>query len=108
MRHHLNKTDQSLTVELEDDMLSTTQDRLRRSFMSLLSSVEIQSSNWSLLKLDLTRSATIDSAGLNLLVSLIKLAKDRGARVGATISSPSIHRTFLFTRLDKQMEIIVI
>jgi anti-anti-sigma regulatory factor len=76
--------------------------------MSLLSSVEIQSSNWSLLKLDLTRSATIDSAGLNLLVSLIKLAKDRGARVGATISSPSIHRTFLFTRLDKQMEIIVI
>jgi hypothetical protein len=28
--------------------------------------------------------------------------------VGATISSPSIHRTFLFTRLDKQMEIIVI
>jgi anti-anti-sigma factor len=108
MRHHRNKTDQSLTVELEDDMLSTTQDRLRRSFMSLLSSVEIQSSNWSLLKLDLTRSATIDSAGLNLLVSLIKLAKDRGARVGATISSPSIHRTFLFTRLDKQMEIIVI
>ena len=108
MKHNLDKKDNTLNVEVEGDILSTTQESLRYSFMSLLGSEEIQSANWNLLKLDLTRAAMIDSAGLNLIVSLIKLVKGRGARVAATIASQSIHRTFLFTRLDKQMEITVV
>ena len=105
MKHSINKLDQSLNVEVDGDILSTTQEKLRQSLMSLLGSAEITSANWNVLKLDLTRTAMIDSAGLNLLVSLIKLVKDRGARVAATISSTSVQRTFLFTRLDRQMEI---
>jgi anti-anti-sigma factor len=108
MKHHLDKKGQSLNVEVEGDILSTTQEPLRQSLMSLLASEEIQSANWNLLKLDLTRAAMIDSAGLNLLVSLIKLVRNRGARVAATIASPGVHRTFLFTRLDKQMEVTVV
>src|SRR6266545_1901725 len=102
MKHSLDRKDRTLSVEVQGDILSTTQERLRHAFMSLLGSDEIQSADWGLLKLDLTRAAMIDSAGLNLIVSLIKLVKDRGARVAATISSPSVHRTFLFTRLDRQ------
>ena len=108
MKHHLDKKDRILSVEVEGDILSTTQERLRQSFLSLLDSREIQAAEWTLLKLDLTRAAMIDSAGLNLLVSVIKLVKERGARVAATIASASVHRTFLFTRLDRQMEVTVV
>jgi anti-anti-sigma regulatory factor len=47
----------------------------------------------------------VDSTGLNLLVSIIKTVSPRGAKVAAKIANANVHRTFLYTRLDKQMTI---
>lgn len=57
------------------------------------------------LDLDLTAANMIDSAGLNLLVALVRLMEERRGSVNAKISSVNIQRTFSFTRLDKHLTV---
>lgn len=108
MKHNLDSTTKTLSVEFDGDILSTTQEDIRKSVFELFQSSTISAADWKLLKLDLTKANMIDSAGLNLIVSIIKFVKSRGAQVAAAISSASVHRIFLFTRLDKQMDVTVV
>jgi anti-anti-sigma regulatory factor len=55
----------------------------------------------------LTAAQLIDSMGLNLLVSVIKLARNRSAKVVGRIVSPNVQRALLFTRLNTQMELVM-
>ncbi len=48
----------------------------------------------------------IDSVGLNLLVALVRDMKAQNRKLQAVIASPNIHRTFQFTRLDQQIQVV--
>ena len=48
----------------------------------------------------------IDSAGLNLVVSVIRAVRARKGRVRAIVHDENVHRTFRFTRLDQQLELV--
>ncbi len=105
MKHQLRKN--SLVVSVEGDILSTTADALRAAFVQMMDSDAIQSGSWDKLELDLTRSKIIDSAGLNLVVAIVKAMKLRGAAVIARVTNRSVHRTFVFTKLDRQMQVVL-
>ena len=105
MKHQLTAT--TLTLHIEGDILSTTISPLRAESLRLLESTAVHSGNWNVLELVLTDARMVDSAGLNFLVSLIKAAKNRGAAVRAVVSSRTVHRTFVFTRLDKQVDLVL-
>lgn len=103
MKHKLEGT--SLTVVWPGDVLSSNVDTLRQGTQDLLDGNELKNAAWSVLRLDLTHAKMVDSAGLNLIVSIIKLARAKGAVVRATVGNPNVYRTFIFTRLDKQLEL---
>lgn len=103
--HELDAAAGNLKVKLPADVLSTNSDALRKEIFGVLESDSVKITPWNKLNLDLTAAKMVDSAGLNLLVSIINWVKNRNAKVGVAISSANIHRTFLFTRLDKQIEL---
>jgi anti-anti-sigma regulatory factor len=106
MNHKL--TTSTLAITLPGDVLSTTISPLRAEFLRLMESPPVQDSKWSILEINLAAARMVDSAGLNFLVALIKAAKNRGATVRALVSSRTVHRTFVFTRLDKQVELVLL
>ena len=107
MKHILNPQAQTLTLVFTGDVLSTNASNLRQEIFTLLESDEVKRTSWQTLDLDLTATQMIDSMGLNLLVSVIKLARNRSAKVVGRIASPNVQRALLFTRLNTQMELVM-
>lgn len=105
MKHHLDTASGTLTVSWPGDVLSSNVETLRKETQEILDSDLIRQGAWTVLKLDLSAAKMVDSAGLNLIVSLIKTTKARGSSVRAVVGSPNVYRTFIFTRLDKQLDL---
>ena len=105
MKHNLDTNTNTLSIAFPGDVLSTNVDGLRQTAFALLEPDPLKRATWKTLKLDLTAAKMVDSAGLNLIVSIIKHAKSRGAAVRATVGNPNVYRTFIFTRLDKQLDL---
>ncbi len=105
--HRLDDDGKVLRIGVDGDLLSTNFDRLNGDLQAVLNEEAVQAAAWSTLVLDLTTAKLIDSMGLNILVSLVKRvgAPPRNGRVKTRIASPTIHRTLLFTRLEKYMEV---
>ena len=105
MKQNLDIAGGTLTVAFPGDVLSTNVDALRQETFAVLEAPEIKNSGWKVFRLDLTAAKMVDSAGLNLIVSIIKAVKARGGSVRATVGNPNVYRTFIFTRLDKQLDL---
>jgi anti-anti-sigma factor len=61
---------------------------------------------WKIVALHLPNASMVDSMGLNLIVKIYKAALQAGARMQVVYTNPNVHRTLLFTRLDRQVELI--
>jgi anti-anti-sigma factor len=105
--HQLDQEDKTLRIDIGGDLLSTNFSQVSRELQAILDGEAGKSPGWSTLFLDLTAAKLVDSMGLNILVGLVKRvgAPPRNGRVKTRISSPTIHRTLLFTRLEKYMEV---
>jgi anti-anti-sigma factor len=103
MKTHLDPKTNVLTVTLSGDLTSTSAEQLRPPINTLLDQPKPA---WSLFRLELTGAKMVDSVGLNLIVSILKLVQQRGAKMQIVCANTNVHRTFLFTRLDKQIELI--
>jgi anti-anti-sigma factor len=108
MKHTLNLYTKRLTLTTDGDILSSNSDIVRQQIFDLLESAAIRQANWETLELDLKSAKMIDSAGLNLIVAVIRHIKLRGSKLIATIASRDIQRTFLFTRLDKALDLVLV
>lgn len=106
IQHNLS-ADKTLLLVIPGDILSTNADQIRKEISSIMESPSVKTSGWTTLKLDLTAAKMIDSVGLNLIVSLYKEAKKANAKTVAAISNPNIQRTFLFTRLDTHIQVLM-
>lgn len=107
MRYTLNDSQGVLHVSLPGDVLSTNVDSLSKSFTEMLNSSAVSAGRWTRMVLDLSQAKMVDSMGLNLIVSLVRQVKNRGARLEVRISNANIHRTFLFTRIDQQVDLVM-
>jgi anti-anti-sigma regulatory factor len=92
-----------LQFMFHQDVLSSVVKEM--SFMIEKNLEDKKHDKWETLMIDLSAAHIVDSMGLNMIIGMLKHAQLRNARVHCKISSQTIHRTFLFTRLDKQMEI---
>ena len=101
-----NASQKTLTLRVPGDLLSTNAESLRNEAGALLEGADSPSRQWDVFKLDLTAAQMIDSVGLNLIVTLVKRVQKLGAKFQITYSSPNVLRTFNFTRLDKQVELV--
>ena len=107
IHHTFNATDKTLQLSIPGDLLSTNADVTKSEIFAIFESAPVKSAGWTTLKLDLTAAKMIDSVGLNLVVSLYKEAKKLNAKTIAVISNPNIQRTFLFTRLDTHIQVVM-
>jgi len=98
--------EESVTLRVPGDLISTNADALRNEIGGLLETSGGAPRNWDLFVLDLTAAKMVDSVGLNLVVSLLKRVQARGARMQINYASPNILRTFTFTRLDKHVSLV--
>ncbi len=96
----------TLYLRFDGDILSTNVERLREGLVPLLQNTQT-TETWGRLEFDLTATKMVDSAGLNLLTGVIKTARTRGWPLRARMTSKTVHRIFLFTRLDKYVELVV-
>ncbi len=108
MKHTIDSNSKTLTLQFPGDVLSTNAEVLRQEVVGALESPTLKTADWQTLKLDLSSAKMIDSVGLNLIVSLIKTAKSRSARVVGLISNPSVQRALVFTRLNTQMDLVMV
>ena len=106
MKHTLDLQSKTLTLVVPGDVISTNADSIRKEAFGILESEVIARADWQTLQLDLRAANMIDSMGLNLLVSIIKLARTRNSRVVGLITNPNVQRALCFTRLNTQMELI--
>ena len=98
-----NLSDPRVTLSVPGDILSTNAEDLRsRLFADLKNSDGML----GLVEVDLSRASMVDSVGLNLLVSIIKYVKGRNGSVRFLVGNSNVERTFRFTRLDSQAEIV--
>lgn len=95
----------TVTLRVEGDLTSTTAENIRTQANALIDAPP-GASDWRALRLDLARTKMVDSVGLNLIVSILKAVQRRGAVLEVVYSNPNVHRTFLFTRLDKHVTLV--
>ena len=95
----------TLVLTVPSDLRSTNVEPITKDIHAVLEGCKSRNEVWTLLHLNLTAANMIDSAGLNMIVSLIRLATVAGARVRVSVSNPHVHRTFTFTRLDRQIDL---
>ena len=105
LHHRFNPSQRVLSLAIPSDLRSTNVEAISREIQQILEAHQGLAEPWTALHMDLTEAKMIDSAGLNLIVSLIRLSTQRRARVKVTVSNPHVHRTFTFTRLDRQIEL---
>lgn len=101
-------TEDVLSILQGDDIVSTNVDQVRSDIMEVVESKGIDSADWNLLELDLTKADIIDSSGLNFLVTLDRHLKEHDKKTRLIVASPHIHRTFVYVRLDKRMDIVLV
>ncbi len=106
MKHTLEISNRTLTLVVPGDIVSTNAATLRQEAFGILESETITRADWQTLVIDLRSANMVDSMGLNLLVSIIKFAKNRGTKIIGHIGNANVQRALCFTRLDTQMELI--
>jgi anti-anti-sigma factor len=84
------------------DILSTNADSIRPELFALTENL----SAGATIHLDLSTARMIDSVGLNLIVSLLRRAKERKVRVRITVAHNAVKRMMTFTRIDQHAEIV--
>ncbi|MDD2706884.1 MAG: STAS domain-containing protein [Verrucomicrobiae bacterium] len=106
--HTFQSEAKTLCVTVPDNVVSTNVDQLRQELFGLFDLEELKETGWKVLSLDLSAARMVDSVGLNLIVTLVKEVQKRGGKMTVTIASGNVHRAFLFTRLDRQVELTVV
>jgi len=106
MNSNLDLQQESVTLRVPGDLVSTNADAVRNEINGLLDTAGVAPRKWDTFILDLAAAKMVDSVGLNLVVSLLKRVQARGGKMQITYSSPNIFRTFTFTRLDKHVQLV--
>ncbi|MBI5767723.1 MAG: STAS domain-containing protein [Verrucomicrobia bacterium] len=65
-----------------------------------------QGGHWDTLEIDLRAARLVDSKGLNVIVSVIRKAGERGCRVRLVAPQTSVRRILAFTRIDRHAEVV--
>ncbi|MBL9139140.1 MAG: STAS domain-containing protein [Verrucomicrobiales bacterium] len=105
MNHTID--DQVLAIGIPTDLLSTTVESLRAEILPLFDDTALKYSQVGKVHLNLCAVNMIDSAGVNFLVGIIRACQTRKLGITVTVKSRFVHRTLLFLRIDRHVELVV-
>jgi anti-anti-sigma factor len=92
-----------MRFDVGGDILSTNAESLKERLAGDLASAP---SPLGTFELNLSQTRMVDSVGLNLLVWLIKQVRARGGKLRISLADANVQRTFQFTRLDREAEVV--
>lgn len=95
----------AVTLEVPGDISSTSVAQLRPLFFERIAGLPAGKPGPTL-ELSLQRTRLIDSAGLDLVVSVLRALREKGGALRVTGVGENVYRIFVFTRLTQQMEIV--
>ena len=95
-----------LQLTLAGDLKSTTTAALHRDVFSILAHEYARSLQITQVELDISNATMVDSLGLNLVVSVLKWSKQRGAQLRILVGKRGVYSTMLAVGLDRQAELI--
>jgi anti-anti-sigma factor len=105
MKTNQDMSPETFTLRVEGDLISTTLASVRSQAASLLNAPEGVPLPFHTVILDMAAATCIDSAGLNLVVTIAKIMKQSGGVTHLIYSSSNIERVFNFTRLHLFVEL---
>ncbi len=91
-------------IELPGNVLSTNVRELRPIIFAGVDA--LRAGEAAVLELSLENALMVDSAGLNLIVSAMRAAGEKGARLRVIVANENVHRTFVFTRLNQHLDLV--
>ena len=94
------------TLDIPGDLVNTNVDSVRATSAEFLDPAKFPPGSCRVLRVNLATAKMVDSVGLNLIVTLLKRARERNAQMEVSYSNPNVLRTFAFTRLDRQLKMI--
>jgi ABC-type transporter Mla MlaB component len=100
-----DRQDKALRLAFPGDVKSTTVEELHRDVFTVLADPAVKELEVAVLELDLTRAKVLDSLGLNLVVSLYKLAKRRNEAMRMRVAVRAVYLACLAVGLDRQLEL---
>ena len=107
MPPQVNPDSKVLTLRLAGNLTSGNT-ASSQAIVSVAQSAAAPDRPWRDVVLDLTDAHMIDSAGLNLLVSVLKATLRIGGKMQVTYRDPNIQRTLRFVGLDKRLEMVCV
>jgi anti-anti-sigma factor len=103
---HLHSQYKLLTIVIPGDLTSTSVREFREEIDTALMVSPGTAAPWQIVALNLAAAKMVDSMGLNLIVKIYKTVQTAGGRMQVVYTSPNVHRTLIFTRLDHHVELI--
>jgi anti-anti-sigma factor len=98
--------DKVITYRLAGDLVSTNTEKVQAELARLLEPRVAGQADWQMMRVDMQAANRVDSSGLNLIVTLLKAVTKAGARLQIICRNPNVLRSFVFTHLDRQVEVI--
>jgi anti-anti-sigma regulatory factor len=95
-----------LQLVVAGDLKSTTTAALHRDAFAILAHDYARSLSITVVELDISAATMVDSLGLNLVISVLKRSKQRGAASRLIVGKRGVYSTMLAVGLDRQAELI--
>jgi len=95
----------ALCVTVHGDLTSTNAEIVRTEAFRVLDPAAGRLTAGQSFTLNLSGARMVDSVGLNLIVSILKAVQQAGGSMTLVYSNPNVHRTLLFTRLDRHLKL---
>lgn len=106
MTFYHNPAKNMMQLSIPGDLLSTNADQFRVTAHSMMEAYPPGNLECQGVEVNLENAHMVDSAGLNALIGLLRKLKNDSRRMVIRVADPHVHRVLLFTRMDKQAEII--
>lgn len=102
----LDSQKHTLAITIPGDLTSTSVREYGAEIDLALTGPPGAAAPWKIVTLNLAAAKMVDSMGLNLIVKILKAAQSAGGRLQIVFGNPNVHRTLLFTRLDRHAELV--
>ncbi len=102
-----DKINAILRIRFGGDLTSTTIAALHRDVQIILGDEHTRAMSIKRVELDMNSAKMVDSLGLNLVITLLKWAKNRDACLGIQISKRGVYSTLLAVGLERQANLVL-
>lgn len=99
-------SERQLAFAVSGDLTSANADVILKELSGMIEAKSSDQIAWKIFLLDLSRAKMVDSAGLNVIVAILKRVQKLGATMQILYANQNVYRILVFTRLDQHITLI--